>query len=38
VLGCETARGDAAELELAGVDACGIREKRKHRLLVSKSR
>jgi hypothetical protein len=38
VLGREAARGDAAEVELTGVDAGGIGKKRKHRLLVSKSR
>jgi hypothetical protein len=38
VLGGEAARGDAAEAQLTGVDAGGIGKKRKHRLLVSKSR
>jgi hypothetical protein len=38
VRGGEPARGDAAEVELTGVDARGIGKKRKHRLLVSKSR
>jgi len=38
MLGREAARGDAAEVELTGVDASGIGKKRKHRLLVSKSR
>jgi len=38
LLGSQAARGDAAEVELTGVVAGGIRKKRKHRLLVSKSR
>src|ERR1700730_15847596 len=38
MLGGEAARGDAAEAQLTGVDAGGIGKKRKHRLLVSKSR
>jgi hypothetical protein len=36
--GGKGARGVAAEVELTVVDSGGVGEKRKHRLLVSKSR